>query len=271
MTDAVPELHEVDVPDELRLAIEGAMSRYPQVRSAALPALWAVQRQYGWCSPEGIRQAAAVMGVTPGYLESLATFYDLFRTTPVGRHQVLVCHNISCWMRGGDDLLQAFCEAAGADVHEADHGGASSPDGEVYVSGFECLGACDLAPMASIDERYYGPLEAGDAQTAIEQLRSGAEVLPDKNLAERPAAGGPEPGTAPETRMLFRGVDEPGLASIDTYRRLGGYSSLERAFRDLEPEELLGVLEESGLRGRGGAGFSMGKKASFLPRGEMSK
>ncbi len=125
--------------------------------------------------------------------------------------------------------------------------------------------------MASIDERYYGPLDAGDAQTAMEQLRSGAEVLPDKALADRLAAGGPEPEPAPETRMLFKSLDEPGLASIDTYRRLGGYSSLERAFRDLEPEELLGVLEESGLRGRGGAGFSMGKKASFLPRGEMSK
>ncbi len=71
--------------------------------------------------------------------------------------------------------------------------------------------------------------------------------------------------------MLFKSLDEPGLASIDTYRRQGGYRSLERAFRDLEPEELLGVLEESGLRGRGGAGFSMGKKASFLPRGETSK
>ena len=75
----------------------------------------------------------------------------------------------------------------------------------------------------------------------------------------------------PETRLLFRRVDEPELASIETYRRLGGYRSLERALRDLEPEELLGLLEESGLRGRGGAGFSMGKKASFLPRGEMSK
>ena len=247
------------------------MGRYPEIRSAALPALWAVQREYGWCTPEGIRQAAAVMGVTPGYLESLATFYDLFRTTPVGRHQVLVCHNISCWMRGADDVLRAFSEAAGADPHEADHGGASSADGEVFVSGFECLGACDIAPMVSIDERYYGPLDPGDAQTAIEQLRSGAEVLPDKKLADRQAAGGPEPGTDPETRMLFKSVDEPGLASIDTYRRLGGYRSLERAFRELEPEELLEVLQESGLRGRGGAGFSMGKKASFLPRGEMSK
>ena len=74
---------------------------------------------------------------------------------------------------------------------------------------------------------------------------------------------------ASETRLLFRRIDEPGLASIDTYRRLGGYRPLERALKDLEPEEILEMLEQSGLRGRGGAGFSMGKKASFLPRGEM--
>jgi NADH-quinone oxidoreductase subunit F len=71
--------------------------------------------------------------------------------------------------------------------------------------------------------------------------------------------------------MLFRHIDEPGLASIETYRRLGGYRSLERAVNEIEPEELLTMLEDSGLRGRGGAGFSMGKKASFLPRGETDK
>src|SRR6188474_3990845 len=71
--------------------------------------------------------------------------------------------------------------------------------------------------------------------------------------------------------MLFRHIDEPGLASIETYRSLGGYRALERALKDIEPDELLTTLEDSGLRGRGGAGFSMGKKASFLPRGEMTK
>ena len=76
---------------------------------------------------------------------------------------------------------------------------------------------------------------------------------------------------ASQTRMLFRHIDEPGLASIETYRSLGGYRALERALKDIEPDELLTTLEDSGLRGRGGAGFSMGKKASFLPRGEMEK
>ncbi|MGZ5330716.1 MAG: NADH-quinone oxidoreductase subunit NuoF [Solirubrobacterales bacterium] len=75
----------------------------------------------------------------------------------------------------------------------------------------------------------------------------------------------------PETRLLFRNADEPGLASIETYRRLGGYSAIEKAFKRMAPEEVLGELESSGLRGRGGAGFSMGKKASFLPRGDMDK
>ena len=75
----------------------------------------------------------------------------------------------------------------------------------------------------------------------------------------------------PETRMLFRDIDAPGLATLDGYREAGGYRALQRAFRELDPDELLGTLEDSGLRGRGGAGFSMGKKGSFLPRGEMEK
>ncbi len=198
--EGVPELHEVEIPDQLREEIEEMMSRYPQLRSASIPALWAIQRHYGWCSPEGIRQAAAVMGVTPAYLESVASFYDLFATEPVGTHRVLVCTNISCWMRGGDELLESFCEAAGADHHEASHHGASSADGEFFVKGFECLGACDLAPMASLDERYYGPLDAADAVAAIGALRDGKQPPEEKALSLRPAAGGPEPEPDPRLK-----------------------------------------------------------------------
>jgi NADH-quinone oxidoreductase subunit E len=174
--EEIPELHEVGCPEELRAEIEERMSRYPDRRSASIPALWAVQRRYGWCTPEGIRQAAAVMRVTPAYLESVASFYDLLHTSPVGEHQIHVCTNISCWMRGGDELLDAFRAAAEGDER-------------LFVTGFECLGACDIAPMASIDERYYGPLEPSDAATAIGQLLAGAEVLPEQALARRPLAG----------------------------------------------------------------------------------
>jgi NADH-quinone oxidoreductase subunit E len=178
--ERVPELHEVDCPADLRERIEGLMSRYPDRKSASIPALWAVQRLYGWCTPDGIRQAAAVMRVTPAYLESVASFYDLLHTDPVGSHKIAVCTNISCWMRGGDELLDAFKAAAGEDEER------------FFVTGFECLGACDIAPMASIDERYFGPLEAAEAAAAIEQLRAGAEVLPEKALEKRPLPGGPD-------------------------------------------------------------------------------
>ncbi len=175
-SEGVPELHEVDCPAELREHIETLIGRYPDKHSVSIPALWAVQRLYGWCTPEGIRQAAAVMQVTPAYLESVASFYDLLHTEPVGSHKVAVCTNISCWMRGGDELLDAF-RAASEDRED------------VFVTGFECLGACDIAPMASIDERYFGPLEPSEAGTAIDQLLAGEDVLPDKALEKRPLAG----------------------------------------------------------------------------------
>jgi NADH:ubiquinone oxidoreductase subunit E len=198
----VPELHEVDCPRDLREEIEGAVARYPDPRSASIPALWAVQRRYGWCTPEGIRQAAAVMRISPAHLEGVASFYDLFRLEPAGRHEVLVCTNISCWMAGADGLLEAVCEAADADLEKATHEGATSADGELFISSFQCMGACDIAPMAAIDGRYVGPLSIDDATTVADEIRSGRDPLPERSLSRRPAAGGPEPD--PDPRVAER-------------------------------------------------------------------
>jgi NADH-quinone oxidoreductase subunit E len=205
--EEIPEIHETGCPEELQARIEELMSRYPDRRSASIPALYAVQHRYGWCTPEGIRQAAAVMRVTPAYLESVASFYDLLHTSPVGNHQVLVCTNISCWMRGGDQLLGSFCEATGCDPIGPGEAGQTSEDGEFYVTAFECLGACDLAPMASIDGRYFGPLEDSDANTVVQQLLGGSEPLPEKTLASRGAAAGPEPEPDPRVAKTEGGSD----------------------------------------------------------------
>ena len=171
----VPDPALLEVPAPLRAEIEAAMGRYPDRHSAALPALAAAQRLHGWCSPEAIEQVACVMRLTPAYLTSVASFYDMFELEPVGRHSVYVCTNISCSLRGADELFSAL-ELAAAD------------DPEINLRSFECLGACDIAPMVSIDQAYYGPLELTDAQRLVDDLRAGREPIPELALALRRSA-----------------------------------------------------------------------------------
>jgi NADH-quinone oxidoreductase subunit E len=171
----IPDPALTSVPAELRARIEAAMAQYPDFRSAAIPALHAAQELHGWCSPEAIEQVACVMRLTPAYLTAVATFYDMLETKPVGRQTIYVCTNISCSLRGADKLYAAVQEAAGED-----------PD--FNVRSFECLGACDIAPMASVNGAYVGPLALDDAATIVAQLRAGEEVLPDKQLLRRKVA-----------------------------------------------------------------------------------
>jgi NADH-quinone oxidoreductase subunit E len=188
-----------------------------------IPALAAAQRLHGWCSPEAISQVAAVMRLTPGYVTAVATFYDQLDTRPVGRHRVYVCTNISCSLRGGDELLEAL-----------EH--ATEDDADIYVRHFECLGACDIAPMASVDGVYVGPIDLDEVPDLLEQIRAGAPPLPDKQILRRattdptantrefPRVGGDEfrpqqavPGAANPVRPAEQGTygepmpgDQPG-------------------------------------------------------------
>ena len=186
------------------------MGRYPDRKSASIPALWAVQRRYGWCTPEGIRQAAAVMRVTPAYLESVASFYDLLHTEPVGSHKVAVCTNISCWMRGGDELLDAFRAAAGR-------------------------GRRRLRHRLRVPRRLRHRADGLDRRALLRAARGGRGEDRDRAAARRrrgaaregagEAAAGRE-APMPETRMLLEARRRPGAAHD---RRLQGLRRLRDA------------------------------------------
>jgi NADH:ubiquinone oxidoreductase subunit E len=167
----VPDLSEVDVPPELEKEIRDHMADYPDPHSAVLPALEAAQRVHGWCSPEAITQVAAVMQVTPAYLSSITTFYDMLNTAPLGRHSVYVCTSVACNLRNAQALLEAL-ELAGEDFDDAN------------IRGFECLGACDMAPMASIDNRYVGPIDPSEAPEVIAAIKEGRTPLPGRGLGD---------------------------------------------------------------------------------------
>jgi len=171
----VPDPATVPVPVDLRAEVEAHMAKYPDFRSASIPALAAAQRHHGWCSPEAIEQVATVMRLTPGYLISVASFYDMLETTPVGRHSVYVCTNISCSLCGADALLERVQDA-------------TRDDPDFNVRGFECLGACDIAPMASVDGVYVGPIALDEVDDLVAQVRAGEPPLPAKQLAVRAVA-----------------------------------------------------------------------------------
>jgi NADH-quinone oxidoreductase subunit E len=173
----VPDADAVEVPAALREEIEAHMALYPERHSAALPALAAAQRVHGWCSPEALEQVACVMRVTPAYLESVASFYDMLETTPEPGHRVYVCTNISCSLRGAGELFGALRDAA-----------AATDDPSLNVRAFECLGACDIAPMASVDGVYVGPLSPADIPQLLDDVRAGRPVLADRQLARRHVA-----------------------------------------------------------------------------------
>jgi NADH-quinone oxidoreductase subunit E len=169
----VPDPAAVEVPAELRAEIEGYMAKYPDRHSATLPALAAGQRLHGWCSPEALRQIAAVMQVTPAYLSSVATFYDMLRTQPTGSRYVYVCTGVACYPRNAKAVYEAI-------VAEAKEQGLE----DVEIREFECLGACDMAPMASVDGRYVGPLDDSDAPDLVSAVKEGREVLPGRGLPD---------------------------------------------------------------------------------------
>jgi len=194
----IPDPAEVDVPEELRIEIERFMALYPDRHSATLPALAAAQRVHGWCSPEAFRQVAAVMQVTPAYLSGVATFYDMLRTEPSGSRYVYVCTSVACHVRNAKRVYEAVEAEAQAQGLE-----------DVELREFECLGACDMAPMASVDGRYVGPLSSDDAPELVRQLKAGETVLPGRGL-EDPGFSIPVPAPQRDEPPLHPSVHPAG-------------------------------------------------------------
>jgi NADH-quinone oxidoreductase subunit E len=169
----MPDPAQVEVPAELRAEIEAYMAKYPDRHSATLPALAAAQRVHGWCSEEAIDQVAVVMQVTPAYLSSVATFYDMLRTSPTGSRYLYVCTSVACHLLGAKAVFDAVADEAREQGLE-----------DFEVREFECLGACDMAPMASLDGRYVGPLSTDDAHELVSALKEGRQPFPGRGLGD---------------------------------------------------------------------------------------
>lgn len=148
--------------EEERTEIEGLIERAEHRRAAATDVLRAVQRRRGWVSDE-IGELARMLGMSPEELDHVATFYNLIYRRPVGKHVILICDSISCWITGYEEVLAHLFSRLGAGM------GCTTADGQFTLLPTACLGVCDRAPAMMVDEELYTGLTAERIDEILER------------------------------------------------------------------------------------------------------
>jgi NADH-quinone oxidoreductase subunit E len=173
--------------------IKALPARYPQPRSAVMPALDLAQEELGYLTPEAMTEVATALQLDGGYVEGVATFYSLFHLEPIGKHRFYMCTNLSCTLRGAEEMVDYLRGAIR--VKEA---GEVSQDGLFSYEEVECLGACEYAPVCRIDHRYEVDLTAAKIASLVNDRR-----LPRPYQA-KPRAKAPGPITTPAKKAAPR-------------------------------------------------------------------
>ena len=246
--------------------MDEAIARYPEEhrRSAAMPLLHLWQEHFGFISDGGVQWIAAKLGLQPINILELVTFYPMFRQKPAGKTHIRVCRTLSCAMAGSYQLMENLCATTG--IERRPHGdGMHNPisvsaDGNYSIEFVECLASCGTAPVCMIGEQLR---ENVDVKSIADLLRNQTSNPPEDGFA----AANIKHQTSPhplEHRLVFKNIGRKDWTTdIDCYLRDGGYEELKQALA-MSRSEIVDKVKNSGLRGRGGAGFSCGLKWSFI-------
>jgi NADH-quinone oxidoreductase subunit E len=160
-----PPAGSIRFPDAQLAEVRRLQALYPERQAALLPVLRMAQETFGYVSPEIEVYVAELFQMSPAHVHEVVTFYTLFFQRPVGRHVISVCHNLSCSLRGAEDIVAHLEERLGIEA------GETTADGRVTLLRVECLCACEAAPMMQVDERYVGPLDHAGVDRVLEGLR----------------------------------------------------------------------------------------------------
>jgi NADH-quinone oxidoreductase subunit E len=183
------------LPTHLIEEIKALPARYPQPRSAVMPALDLTQEELGHLTPEAMSEVAVALELDPGYVEGVATFYTLFHLEPIGKHRFYMCTNLSCTLRGANEIVEHLKQAIG--VKDA---GEVSADGLFSYEAVECLGACEFAPMLRVDHGYHYDLTPAKIDGLVAEIRSPSSAQP---------ASSPHPPAQPATSPASGEVTQP--------------------------------------------------------------
>ena len=237
---------------ELEPRVKEILRLYEQPRAAMLPVLWLVQESQGYVSQEAEVWLGRVLGVARSQVREAVSFYNMFHTKPVGRRELRVCTSLPCLLRGAGNVLDQIQDRLKIGP------GQTTPGGEVTLTEVECLCACEMSPMAQLDETFIGPLEGGTLEAVLEaalENPEGSAPLPE-----------PDPFISKDGPVLSTRFKDPDGTWLDDYLADDGYLAARKVLTSMTPAEVIEEVSKPNLRGLGGAGFPAGRKWSFVPK-----
>ncbi len=150
---------------EERKEIEAELAHYPDKRAVCIDAMKVVQQHRGWVSDEALRDVAELLEMSVDELDSVATFYNLIFRKPVGRHVIMVCDSVSCWIMGYDRVRDHLTSRLGIKL------GETTPDGRFTLLPIVCLGTCDHAPAMMVDNDLHRDLDTEKIDSILEKYK----------------------------------------------------------------------------------------------------
>lgn len=145
--------------------ITALKAKYPEPKAAIMPVLWMAQKKWGWLSEDVMKHVAGVMDLPYAHVLGVASFYTMYFKKPMGRHHVQVCTNVSCMLRGGEQLYAHAKQRLGIGHNQA------TDDGTFSLEEVECMGACGGAPMIAINEKFYENATASQLDSLLDACR----------------------------------------------------------------------------------------------------
>ncbi len=225
---------------------------YEDHRSAMLPLLWLIKENQVYVSQEAEDCVVRILGVARTQVREAVTFYNMFHTKPVGRRELRVCTSLPCLLRGAGDLMDQIKE--GLKVSP----GETTPGEEVTLTEVECLCACEMSPMAQLDDRFVGPLEGKNVDSIVR------DALTEPGRPDLTPE--PDPFICADGPVLSTRFKDPGGTWLEDYVADDGYLAAGKVLTSMTPEQVIDEVSEANLRGLGGAGFPAGRKWSFVPK-----
>jgi NADH-quinone oxidoreductase subunit F len=245
----------MQVPPTLEAKYNQLIARYPVKRSALIPMMVYAQDQFGSLSDEVLSDIAERLDLNMTQVTETLAYYSMLRRKPAGKFHIQVCTNISCMLRGGQELYEHVQKRLGIGNKQV------SQTGTFSLEEVECIGACTGAPAMQVNYDYYENLDPDKVDAIFEQLQDGRIPPPVAVIS-----GALHPRASAEIPVISQRFGIKNSRTIDVYLQNEGYQALEKALTQMTPDQIIDEMKKSSLRGRGGAGFPTGMKWSFVPK-----